>query len=198
MSVSAVEGESRLWSEFRDADRRVKVSKHHLEADDQHSKYIHVERHANGGASVVHVYQEELSHLSKAELEGLARAFLRETFREEAEGVASHVMGIVHNAVAYLPEVVDYFSTQHPQVAVKTGHMRKSEIQTVRMWQYAEKVFATYSEGTMRCGPMLQMSLVGQFAEESGSYFPDFLSECPHAHAHKHSLVCIETRLMCL
>ncbi len=45
------------------------------------------------------------------------------------------------------------------------------------MEEYGERVEASYSRGTIRCGPLLQISLVGQVAEESGGYFPEFLGQ---------------------
>ena len=48
------------------------------------------------------------------------------------------------------------------------------------MEQYAERVAASYCHGTFRAGPLQQVSLVGQVAEESGGYLPDLLGEWLH------------------
>ena len=45
----------------------------------------------------------------------------REVFRESSSGVAAHVMGVVHGAVRYLPELVQYLATMHPDLVVKAG-----------------------------------------------------------------------------
>ena len=45
----------------------------------------------------------------------------REVFRESSPGVANHVMGVVHGAVSYLPELVQYLATMHPDLQVKAG-----------------------------------------------------------------------------
>ena len=110
-------------------------------------------------------------------------------------GVADHVMGVVHGAVSYLPEMVQYLSNMHPDLLVKageeigtppscdshvtfaTGHLRKSEVQSVRMEEYAESVACSYCHGTFRAGPLHQVSLVGQVAEESGGLLPDVLGQ---------------------
>lgn len=45
------------------------------------------------------------------------------------------------------------------------------------MEEYGERAEAGYSHGTLRCGPLLQISVVGQVSEESGGYFPEFLGQ---------------------
>ena len=140
-------------------------------------QFIHIDKHPNGGASVVRMDQEEFKHLSSNQVLELSEMFFQETFTEEPHGVARHVMGIVHNAASYMPEIVNYLATCHPELVVKSGHLRKSEIETVKMEEYAARVEANYCRGTFRCGPLLQISMVGQVSEESGGYFPEFLGE---------------------
>ena len=142
------------------------------------SDFIHIKKHPNGGATVVYMDEEEYRHLADHHIEQLADLFLKEVFREEPKGVASHVMGVVHNAARYLPELVTYFEEMHANVTVKMGYLRKSEIETTNFAGFAEKVRTSYCNGTFRCGPLLQVSCVGQVAEEAGRYFPDFLGEC--------------------
>ena len=45
------------------------------------------------------------------------------------------------------------------------------------MEEYRERAEAGYSHGTLRCGPLHHISMVGQVSEESGGYFPEFLGE---------------------
>ena len=149
--------------------------------NDKLTNLIHVETHANGGASVVHMYQEELAHLGKDEKHRLAINFFNEVMKEKPKGVAQHVMGIVHNAATYMPELVQHLALYKPDLAVKIGrlsHLSKNEIETVKMEEYLEKVQTSYSHGTFRYGPLMQLSIVGQVSEESGGYFPEFLGEC--------------------
>lgn len=173
---------------FLDSDHRIRSSTSSKTREtpifmskDKESEYfhqfVHIERHANGGASLVHMYQEEFAHLPPEQAEKLAHVFFQEVFCEKPRGVARHVMGIVHNAAAYLPEMVSYLATNHPDMIIKSGFLRKSEIETVKMEEYAERVEGSYAQGTFRCGPMLQVSLVGQVSEESGGYLPDCLGE---------------------
>ena len=144
--------------------------------EDRLRQLIHIDRHPNGGASMVHMYQEEINRLPKEQVEELARMYFKEVFVED-NGCARHVMGIVHGAAEGIPEVVSYLALYHPELVVKVGHLRKSEIETVKMEEYAARVKANYSMGTFRCGPMMHLSLVGQVSEESGGYFPEFLGE---------------------
>jgi hypothetical protein len=139
-------------------------------------RLVHIEEHPNGGASVVHVYQDELDRLlPREQTKDLAEIFFREVFRESSSGVADHVMGVVHGTVGYLPEMVQYLSTMHPDLSVKAGHLRKSEVESMRMEEYAANVASTYCQGTFRTGPLQQVSLVGQVAEESGGFLSDVL-----------------------
>ena len=195
----------KLFGELTGEEKPLAVSEEALR------RLVHVERHPNGGASVVHVYQDELDRLLSGEqTKTLADIFFRfdhtpapppavrcvlcrEVFRESEVGCAVHVMGVVHGAAGYLPEMVQYLSTMHPDLLVKAGwgnlhlwspdshmalaagHLRKSEVQSVRMEEYAENVAASYCQGTFRAGPLQQVSLVGQVAEESGGFLPDVL-----------------------
>lgn len=87
-------------------------------------------------------------------------------------------MGIVHNAAAYLPDLLDYMADTYPTLTVKNGVLgRNSDIETTTMVQYKEQVCKAYSNGTIRYGPLHQISLVGTVHEEVGGYFPDLLQK---------------------
>ncbi|XP_001623983.3 lysine-specific demethylase RSBN1L isoform X2 [Nematostella vectensis] len=140
------------------------------------SHLMHIETDPNGGASSVHVYSEEIKGLSPEKMEKFVKLFFREVYAEDEVGVARHVMGIVHNAADYLPELTRYFGTNHANLTVKASPIgKKLDIETIKMGDYLKRVEATYSQGTLRCGPLLQFSLVGTVQEEVGGYFPEFL-----------------------
>lgn len=85
-------------------------------------------------------------------------------------------MGIVHNAAAYLPDLLDHMADNYPSLTVKNGVLgRNSDIETTTMQQYKEQAVKTFSNGTVRYGPLHQISLVGTVHEEVGGYFPDLL-----------------------
>ncbi|XP_015684757.1 round spermatid basic protein 1-like protein, partial [Protobothrops mucrosquamatus] len=138
-------------------------------------EFIHVEHQPNGGASVVHAYTKELSHLSPVEMERFAEEFLALVFSEQDNCAAYYVMGIVHGAATYLPDFLDYFSFNFPNSPVKMEILGKKDIETTTMSNFHAQVKRTYSHGTYRAGAMRQISLVGAVDEEVGDYFPEFL-----------------------
>lgn len=107
----------------------------------KYDRFFHIEVHSNGGASVVHMYQDEIDTLSKQELDELVDEFFTVAFSEDADGNAHHVMGIVHDAAAYLPDLLEHMSENYSTLTVKAGVMgRNSDIETSTMFQYNEQV----------------------------------------------------------
>lgn len=136
---------------------------------------IHIEHQPNGGASIVHAYSSELSHLSPMEMERFADEFVSLVFSENENCAAYYVMGIVHGAATYLPDFLDYFSFKFPNSPVKMEILGKKDIETTTISNFHAQVKRTYSHGTYRAGAMRQISLVGAVDEEVGDYFPEFL-----------------------
>ena len=85
----------------------------------QLKKFIHIDIHPNGGASMVRIQNSEISRLSPGDKERLARLFFQEVFCEEPENVAKHVIGIVHGAAKYMPELVSHLSLTRPELDIK-------------------------------------------------------------------------------
>uniref|UniRef100_A0A3B4BDI2 Round spermatid basic protein 1 like n=1 Tax=Periophthalmus magnuspinnatus TaxID=409849 RepID=A0A3B4BDI2_9GOBI len=139
-------------------------------------RLIHVEQQANGGASVVHAYSDQLSGLSAAEMERFAEEFVALSFSEDQAHAACFVMGIIHGAAAYLPDFLEYFSYNFPNSPVKMEVLGKKDIETTTMANFHTQVKRTYSQGTYRAGAMRQVSLVGAVDEEVGDYFPEFVN----------------------
>ncbi|KAM9377125.1 lysine-specific demethylase RSBN1L-like [Pholidichthys leucotaenia] len=137
---------------------------------------IHIEQQANGGASVVHAYSDQLSCLSPAEMQQFADEFVTLSFSEDKAQAACFVMGIIHGAASYLPDFLDYFSYKFPSAPVKMEVLGKKDIETTTMANFHSQVKRTYSQGTYRAGAMRQVSLVGAVDEEVGDYFPEFIS----------------------
>ncbi|TMW47237.1 hypothetical protein DOY81_007680 [Sarcophaga bullata] len=153
-------------------NNRTPVGLEHL----KYGQYFEVEVYPNGGASVVHLYQDEIQTLSSDELEELVNEFFEICFAEDEDGYAHHVMGIVHDAARYLPDLLEHMAENYSTLTVKAGVLgRNSDIETCTMAQYYEQVVRNYSEGTFRYGPLHQISLVGKVHEEVGGYFPDLL-----------------------
>lgn len=107
----------------------------------KYERFFHIEVHSNGGASVVHMYQDEIDTLPKQELDALVDEFFKVAFSEDVDGNAHHVMGIVHDAAAYLPDLLEHMSENYSTLTVKAGVMgRNSDIETSTMFQYNEQV----------------------------------------------------------
>ncbi|XP_059181649.1 lysine-specific demethylase RSBN1L-like [Centropristis striata] len=137
--------------------------------------YIHIEDQPNGGALVAHAYTSQLSSLSTGQRERFAQEFVTLSFSEDSSQAAHYVMGIVHGEASYLPDFLDYFSTNFPSAPVKMEILGKKDIETTTMVNFYSQVKKTYSNGTYRAGAMRQISLVGAVDEEVGDYFPEFL-----------------------
>ncbi|KAL5013528.1 hypothetical protein ScPMuIL_007798 [Solemya velum] len=136
---------------------------------------VHFEKYSNGGALVLHSYEDELKVLTQSEKDLFVKEYFDIVLGENPEGVSNCVMGIVHGAAAYMPDFIEYFSELHPNMIVKSGILGKSDVETLTMSKYHENVNQTYQRGTFRTGPLFQISLVGTVHEEVGGYFPKFL-----------------------
>ncbi|XP_013116877.2 uncharacterized protein LOC106094224 [Stomoxys calcitrans] len=142
----------------------------------KYGQYFEIEVYPNGGASVVHLYQDEIKDLPPQEMDELVKEFFDVCFAEDEDGYAHHVMGIVHDAARYLPDLLQHMAENYSTLTVKAGVLgRNSDIETCTMAQYYEQVVRNYSQGTFRYGPLHQISLVGKVHEEVGGYFPDLL-----------------------
>lgn len=156
-------------------NRDVNCTRNGLD-DFKYGKFFRIEVHPNGGASVVHLYQDEINSLSTTEMDELVEEFFKVVFGEDENGFADHVMGIVHDAASYLPDLLEHMAENYANLTVKAGVMgRNSDIETCSMREYNEQVVRNYSQGTFRYGPLHQISLVGKVHEEVGGYFPDLL-----------------------
>lgn len=103
-------------------------------------RLIHIEQQANGGASVVHAYNEELACLSPAEMQRFADEFVTLSFSEDEAQAACFVMGIIHGAASYLPDFLDYFSYKFPNAPVKMEVLGKKDIETTTMANFHSQV----------------------------------------------------------
>ena len=147
---------------------------------------MRVETYPNGGAKVLHMWQQEISAVSEALSNGcgetrekiesdIAAEFLREAFSEVA-GWARYCCSIVHGAAGYLPDFLEYLGTEHHALPVKhgvIGHPR--DMETCNFGEFRERVSENYRNGTFRFGFLDNLSLVGTVSEEAGGFMPDIL-----------------------
>ena len=107
----------------------------------KYGKFFRIEVHPNGGASTVHLYQDEISVLSESEMNELVDEFFSVTFGEDENGFANHVMGIVHDGAGHLPDLLEHMAENYSNLTVKAGVLgRNSDIETCTMIQYNEQV----------------------------------------------------------
>lgn len=144
----------------------------------KYGRFYHIEVHPNGGASIVHMYQDELDTLNPEQMAELVEEFFELVFSEDDNGYAFHVMGVVHDGARYLPDLLEHMAENYSNLTVKSGVIgRNNDIETCTMTQYYEQVMKNYDEGTVRHGPLHQISLVGKVHEEVGGYFPDLIGK---------------------
>jgi len=145
--------------------------------DSKYGSLMHIETDPNGGACVLHAFEDELSTLSSRELSEFVQEFFRVVFDEDPVGVPRYVIGIVHNSAAFLPDILEYFASAHPDMIVKRNILGKSsDVETTTVGEYYQRVQSTYLAGTYRTGALDHFSIVGTKAEETGGYFPEFLN----------------------
>lgn len=143
----------------------------------KYGKFFRIEIHPNGGASFVHLYQDEINALSVVEMDELVEEFFKVVFSEDENGYAHHIMGIVHDAAAYIPDLLEHMAENYANLTVKAGVLgHNNDIETCTMREYNEHVIKNYSHGTIRYGPLHQISIVGKVHEEVGGYFPDLIA----------------------
>ncbi|KAF7273751.1 hypothetical protein GWI33_013569 [Rhynchophorus ferrugineus] len=142
----------------------------------RYRKYFHIETHTNGGAQVLRMYHDEIKHLSSNEIKELANEWFKLVFEEDANGHARFVIAVVHGSATYLPDILEYMAEHYPSLTVKNGLLSKSsDIETTTLSAYNRNVVQHYESGTVRFGPLHQISIVGTAHEEVGGYFPDLL-----------------------
>jgi hypothetical protein len=153
------------------------------EISEKFRKYVRVEAHANGGASVLKAdWAKVRQRFSREERLQFAEEFISLGLAE-LHGTPVFVMCIVDNAVEYLDDLLRYFATEHSQMNVKIGSLtNKQLVETVTIGDYYKNAMETCHHGTYRYGPLHALSLVGTKQEECGNYFTDVISKlekCP-------------------
>jgi hypothetical protein len=166
-----------VFSEFSSESQGNKFWKTQVASIEKYKykKLMHVEKYSNGGGLILHAYQNEVDKLSDTEKVEFAQEFMDFTYGEPNEGVANCCISVVHGAISQMPDLIEHFADTYPNLTVKAGVLGKSDIETMTMEKYREQLHKSFSAGTFRCGPLLQVSVVGTAQEEVGDYFPEVL-----------------------
>ena len=160
---------------FTDKDYLIRHTSH---LDSKFGKYIHVDTDPNGGASVLHAYIDEVAKIKEEYVDEFVDDFLCLVFKEQTEGISNVVMGIIHGAAVKMPEPMEYLSNHYPNHMVVTeGLGKKSDLETIPITDFYQRVENTFHNGTYRAGPLNQFSLVGTVDGESGGLFPEILDK---------------------
>jgi hypothetical protein len=147
-----------------------------LQTSLKYRRFYHIETHSNGGAKILRMYEDELKYLRPEEQVELAEEFFTLAFRENSDGHAIFVIAVIHGSATYLPDILQYMADKYPNLTVKNGLLNKSsDIETTTFSEYNKNVIKHYESGTVRYGPLHQISIVGTAHEEVGGYFPDLL-----------------------
>ncbi|RCN47562.1 hypothetical protein ANCCAN_06333 [Ancylostoma caninum] len=141
-------------------------------------KYVVVDTHPNGGASILRTDWNNIrKHFDAEERMEFAKQFIRLGLAE-SNGVPVFVIGVLENAASYLVDVFQYLHEKHPQLPVKVGSLtNKQLVETMPFNSYYKQVMETCHHGTFRAGPMHSVSMVGAKQEECGDYFAELLAE---------------------
>lgn len=153
------------------------------EISEKFRKYVQIDIHPNGGASMLRTDWRKLKqHLSTDERREFAEEFISLGLAE-LKGVPVFVICIIDNAVEYLEDVLKHLAEKHSHLPVKIGSLtNKQMVQTMQIGEYYAHVMETCNLGTYRYGPLNALSLVGTKQEECGDYFKDViesLEKCP-------------------
>ncbi|KAI1732847.1 round spermatid basic protein 1-like protein [Ditylenchus destructor] len=146
-------------------------------------KFVHIDVHPNGGASMLRTDWRKLKqHLSAEERKLFANEFI-DLGLAELNGTPVFVICIIENAAEYLDDILKHIATEYNHLPVKIGSLNNKQIvETVKIGEYYKHVLETISHGTYRHGPLHAISLVGTKQEETGHYFKeivDDLEKCP-------------------
>lgn len=83
------------------------------------------------------------------------------SFSENEKDEKAHfVIGIVHDGARYLPDLLDYMGSEHPNLTVKAGVLSNSSINTMTMEQYREQVRINHVQVPLLCDTDMNTHLV--------------------------------------
>ncbi|PAV66537.1 hypothetical protein WR25_22546 isoform C [Diploscapter pachys] len=157
----------------KERDRKYKDTPH---TSSRFRPFIKVEKHPNGGASVLKCNWDSIrKNFDLEDRIKFARQFIRFGLHE-IDDVPVFTIGILENAADYLEDVLDYLSEHYPQLPVKVGSLtNKQAVETMNVKSYYDQVMETCHHGSFRFGPLNSISMVGAKQEECGNHFVELI-----------------------
>ncbi|PAV63549.1 hypothetical protein WR25_20826 [Diploscapter pachys] len=157
----------------KERDRKYKDTPH---TSSRFRPFIKVEKHPNGGASVLKCNWDSIrKNFDLEDRIKFARQFIRFGLHE-IDDVPVFTIGILENAADYLEDVLDYLSEHYSQLPVKVGSLtNKQAVETMSLKSYYDQVMETCHHGSFRFGPLNSISMVGAKQEECGNHFVELI-----------------------
>uniref|UniRef100_A0A915D408 Round spermatid basic protein 1-like protein n=1 Tax=Ditylenchus dipsaci TaxID=166011 RepID=A0A915D408_9BILA len=165
-------------------DKKKKKKKAKLpEISEKFRKYVHIDVHPNGGASMLKTDWRKLKQqLTSEERQIFAEEFITLGLAE-LNATPVFVICIIENAAEYLEDVLKHLGLNYSHLPVKIGCLNNKQIvESMPIGQYYKHVMETINHGTYKSGPLHELSLVGPKKEECGHYFKEIiesLEKCP-------------------
>ncbi|CAJ0572477.1 unnamed protein product, partial [Mesorhabditis spiculigera] len=134
------------------ADKLPKVSS-------RFKKFMLIETHPNGGASMLKANWKDL---------GLS----------EQNEIPVFCVCVIENGANYLQDVFGYLANHYSNLPCKVGSLtNKQSVETMSLQAYHNLVMETCHHGTFRAGPLNALSMVGPKQEECGAFFGELLDQ---------------------
>ncbi|CAD5226362.1 unnamed protein product [Bursaphelenchus xylophilus] len=162
----------------KDKKKKFKLPK----ISEKFRKYVHIDIHPNGGASVLRADWRKIKlHFDKAERAQFSQEFINLGLAEINE-TPVFVICILEHAAEYMGNILDILNEKHTHLPVKVGSLvNKQIVETMHVGEYYKHVMESCRQGTFRYGPLNALSLVGTKQEECGDYFKDIIAMLEHS-----------------
>lgn len=141
-------------------------------------KFVNIKNHGNGGATILSCdYNAISSNFNRNDTIAFFRQFNR-LGTSENNGSAIFAICIVENGAKTYSDQLRMMVEQQPGMKVKVGSLtNKQLIETMTISNYYQHAMESLDSGTLRCGNMHEVSLVGTKSEEVGGYCRDVLAK---------------------
>ncbi|CAJ0930971.1 unnamed protein product, partial [Mesorhabditis belari] len=178
------ESTSNFEADKDEKNEEIKESKHKKtdklpKVSSRFKKYMKIETHPNGGASMLKANWRDVCRAfdDPSEQEEFARQFMKLGLSEQGN-VPVFCVCVIENGAEYLRDIFGYLCEHYSNLPVKVGSLtNKQTVETMSLQTYRSLVMETCHHGTFRTGPLHALSMVGPKQEECGALFNELLEE---------------------